>query len=897
MYSTPAGLKDYMQAMSDTALAKKTEAATPSAQSFDDLPFPTAMHAGYGILLRWLFRFFFARIRFPAQAADRIRDLAGKGAVVYVMRSRSFLSYLYFNWAYMIHSLPLARFVNGIWYELYQPLSWWLRWRKMRIPGVTGKPLELETRMNWITRLGGSSLIFLKKPRTLARADSRFEVDYILSLVRQQRRLERPIYLLPQLLLYHQRPASAEPTLVDAVFGNRDQPTLMRELISFLLHHRDAEARFGEPLDLKAFVAERADTADEVLARQVRYLLTRTIQKERVAVTGPDKRVPEKMGEMVLRDAAVKDAIAAEAAGTKKEPGAVEHRARAIIKRLFADLHYSHIAGADFFLNMAWRLTGIRMVYDKAELEQVREAARRGPLALCPMHRSHVDYLIVSQIFYQNNLIVPHIAAGDNLSFWPLGHLFRNMGAYFIRRTFKGDAVYQAIFNAYIKRLLREGWTQEFFIEGTRSRTGKMLPPKLGLLTTVVESYLAGASDDVFFIPISIMYEKVVEGESYMKELLGASKSREDIAGLIKTTGILTSRYGNIYVRFGGPVSLKDFMTLRGITVGDIRPDALRKAIEALGYDITHKIGAIATVAPSPVVSAVMLAAKEPLSTVELARRAKTLVDLVKTNAGVRLSPAMHDLGGAVRECVRRFQHDGMLLASMHAGETRFAVHPRARIQLDYYKNSLIHFVLPTAIAAATIRSFEGHAAPREQVFSRAMRLREILRYEFNYEVNVTFEDVFARQVDQVLSLGLVDLDGDTMRLKPDAEEFAAMLAALLDNFLESYYIAAEALALLRRKPLEKKEFVTKAQDLGRSMLDRAKIQLVESLSKVNIENALSLYVKMGIVIEEAAEPETEGKKKKKAQTLLRLADDPEINKTVQKIRSQLLTYLGRKTG
>jgi glycerol-3-phosphate O-acyltransferase len=393
------------------------------------------------------------------------------------------------------------------------------------------------------------------------------------------------------------------------------------------------------------------------------------------------------------------------------------------------------------------------------------------------------------------------------------------------------------------------------------------------------------------------MYEKVVEGESYMKELLGASKSKEDIAGLLKTTGVLTSRYGNIYVRFGQPASLKEFLARRGFSAAGATPDAVRTTIEALGYDITHKIGAIAVVAPSPVVSTVMLPAREPLSIVEIARRAREIVDLVKVRPGVKLSPAMHDLGGAVRECVSRFLRDGMLTATARAGETLYAASPRGRLQLDYYKNSLIHFLLPTAIAAATIRSFEGHAAPRDEVFKRAKRLRELLRYEFSYEVNVTFDDVFAREVQQVVALGFIEMDGDTVKLRPEAEQLTETLAALLENFLESYSIAAEALALLRRKPLDKKEFVAKAQDLGHSMLDRGKITLVESLSKMNIENALSLFIKLGIVIEEEQEPEGDGKKKKKPPALVRLADDPEINKQVQKIRNQLLMYLGRRPG
>ena len=186
----------------------------------------------------------------------------------------------------------------------------------------------------------------------------------------------------------------------------------------------------------------------------------------------------------------------------------------------------------------------------------MRQAANRGGLVLCPSHKSHIDYLILSKVLYDAGMTPPHIAAGANLSFFPLGPIFRSSGAFFLRRSFKGDKLYGAVFRAYVKRLMHDGFSQEFFIEGGRSRTGKVLAPKLGLLSMEVDAWLEGASQDVSFVPIAIDYEKLVEGKDYASELAGGEKKKENIWSLLEARKILRSRHGRIYVQFDRPIPL-----------------------------------------------------------------------------------------------------------------------------------------------------------------------------------------------------------------------------------------------------------------------------------------------------------------------------------------------------
>src|SRR5439155_11035019 len=216
-----------------------------------------------------------------------------------------------------------------------------------------------------------------------------------------------------------------------------------------------------------------------------------------------------------------------------------------------------------------------RKIFDGIEvdvegLEKVRAAARKGPLVIVPSHKSHIDYLVLSYVFLLNDLVPPLVAAGANLSFWPMGFLFRRGGAFFLRRTFRGDKLYAAVFRAYVRKMLRESFNIEFFIEGGRSRTGKLLAPKLGLLGMIVEAAL---DDDgqharkAQVVPISIGYEKVIEEKSYAKEAAGGEKKKEDVKGLLKATKVLGARYGRLNIQFDEPFSLGDTLREAGAMV------------------------------------------------------------------------------------------------------------------------------------------------------------------------------------------------------------------------------------------------------------------------------------------------------------------------------------------
>ena len=213
---------------------------------------------------------------------------------------------------------------------------------------------------------------------------------------------------------------------------------------------------------------------------------------------------------------------------------------------------------------------------DEEGIAEVRQAANRGGLILCPSHKSHMDYVILTLLFYEKGLLPPHVAAGINLAFWPFGAIARWCGGFFIRRSFKGDHLYSAVVRAYVKRLMRDGFPQEFFIEGGRSRTGKLAFPKTGLLAMEVDAWREGAGEDLFFVPVAIDYEKLPEGGSYARELGGGEKKKENVWSLLEARKILRTRHGRIYVQFDRPISLAELTGGRDqpLVVGDRQGDA-----------------------------------------------------------------------------------------------------------------------------------------------------------------------------------------------------------------------------------------------------------------------------------------------------------------------------------
>ena len=493
-------------------------------------PSRTAMLAGLGRLSVWLASFLFARVQFEERGVQVLRAAAERGPLVYVMRVESRLDYLYFNWAFVERNLPLARMSNGpitrYFWGVGERLASLLRWRP-RAPE--------EEQFEALVRDGAATFLFLERPRGGEAEQIEYSQKYLYRLVRAQRDMEVPVQVVGLTLLWERRPEPRGASLVGEFFGTARSPGLLRKIFGVVPTLWRSFFNLGEPLvrisaevDLPEFLSEYPNAGSADASELLRERLLDGIERERRLILGPTGKSPRQMGEDVVRAPEVEATMERLVREDGEDAGALRSKARRFYDEIAANQSLFVVKLFSVVLGIVWYWIYDGLEVDEEGLDRVKEEGREKSLILVPSHKSHVDYLIISYIFYHYGLMPPHIAAGVNLSFFPIGPLFRRAGAFFIRRSFKGEDLYPVVFEEYLVELMRERYPIEFFIEGTRSRTGKLVKPRYGMLEMIARAVATGRVEGVSVVPISVGYETIVESGTYTREVRGEEKKLTD---------------------------------------------------------------------------------------------------------------------------------------------------------------------------------------------------------------------------------------------------------------------------------------------------------------------------------------------------------------------------------
>ena len=268
-------------------------------------------------------------------------------------------------------------------------------------------------------------------------------------------------------------------------------------LLALFRNRTRAFVKLGEPIDLQQVIADFAGLDDATIARKVRGALHQHLAREIRVIIGPPLKAPQRLVAETLRDRTLRATLAEIARERGRADGSVEKEAEKDLREIAAEYSHQMIELFRWFLMWVFHRIYDGLEIDEAGLERIARTNAKMPIIVCPSHKSHIDYLVMSVVFYNHGLIPPHIAAGINLDFWPIGTIFRKSGAYFIRRSSRGDRVYGSVLRSYVKKLVKDGYSQEFFIEGSRSRTGKVLQPKFGILAMQAEAWIDGVQPDV----------------------------------------------------------------------------------------------------------------------------------------------------------------------------------------------------------------------------------------------------------------------------------------------------------------------------------------------------------------------------------------------------------------
>jgi glycerol-3-phosphate O-acyltransferase len=335
----------------------------------------------------------------------------------------------------------------------------------------------------------------------------------------------------------------------------------LRRLLGVIFNGRSTLVQFAEPVQLEQLRDETDNSSVQNLkgdARKLSRLLGVHFRRIRAAAVGPDLSHRRILMDAVTSSSAVQTAIKAHVLKERVSFEVAEAKAQAFFWEIAADYAHPVIRSLSFMLTWFWNqiYSGVKINH----FDSLQKVAPGREVVYVPCHRSHIDYLLLSYLLYSNGIVVPHIAAGVNLNLPVVGPILRRGGAFFMRRSFKASPLYAAVFSAYISELIAQGFPLEYFIEGGRSRSGRTMPARAGLLSMTVKSYLSNPQRPVVFQPVYIGYEKVIEGKSYLGELSGRVKKKESIWGLLKSFRVLKENFGAVAVNFGEPIELNDLL-------------------------------------------------------------------------------------------------------------------------------------------------------------------------------------------------------------------------------------------------------------------------------------------------------------------------------------------------
>lgn len=446
----------------------------------------------------------------------------------------------------------------------------------------------------------------------------------------------------------------------------------------------------GSPLTIQPGITEEIPSVQTVR----RHMLAAWNQESRVIIG--DKKVPlRKTIQLIQSEPVLLHLLRSMAAQGKDTLPTLQSRVSAYVREIAADYSYISPWVWEQVLGSFLRKNFSSLDFDHDGLDELRILLRKRDIViLTPTHRSHLDYIFISYAIYKQGLACPLVAAGQNLSFWPMGYIFRKTGAFFIRRTFRGLDIYPHVFRSYLWLILRRFQPVEFFIEGGRSRTGSLLPAKLGMLNMIIEAFNSGKLKDVKFVPLAVNYDRILEEDSYIRELKGLPKQKERFSSLLKNRHLLKRHFGNVCFAIGKPVSLAE-------TLAETTTQAEQK--DKLGMTIMNHLRLTMPVTSTALVAAVLMAADpdQSISASDIGMRARDLLQLITD---------VHPEATIARECsdtsrlehvfqsaVTRMLECENILSGTPEGDWK--LNANRRFQVDYLRNSIMGLLLAPALA------------------------------------------------------------------------------------------------------------------------------------------------------------------------------------------------------
>ncbi len=817
-------------------------------------------------------RLFFSGIKTDKEQINQIKALPDDAVIVYTTPYKSYFEFFYFFTRYQQEKLPFPQLgfdyrflsiqpVTRIFRAFFAHVDYLLRFRKRLNPYESG--YVKEALLN-----GQAAFLALVEEKGFYKRFVKAKTDPIRYLIELQKSIERPIFIIPQLMFFSKKPPHAIPTLMDILFGPEQKPGRIRKIVALFKKPDKIFVQTSQPLNLHQYLEkpENRDLPVKQLSVMLRRLLLDQTNRHRQTITGPVLKPVAELKESILTSKQLRSFMEHHAQKRDIPMYKVYKEADGYIDEIASDFNLGVVKFGEVMIRWFFNLMfeGISVNYDV--LNRVRTKAQKGPLVLIPCHKSHIDYLMLSYMLWTHNMPCPQIAAGKNLSFWPLGPFFRGGGAFFIRRTFRGAVLYSRVFKEYLYKLLEEGFNIEFFIEGGRSRTGKLLMPKLGLLSILIEAHKNGACEDLIFVPIYIGYDRILEESAYLQEIEGGKKEDENIWQLFKARRFLKKRYGKIYLKFQEPLSLKETLEERGKSIRDMNSKEQNTLVRELGFRILNGIDRASVVTPHALVASALLNMPKQyfsydefielvdIYMIYLMSQNATLADTLLYESVYAIEQALES--NISRKFVEKTAQSPTPIDAesdekeVLPSENRYRVIENKRANLEYYKNNSISFFVPAAYTALTILGKDAFQFSASDLHSGYKFLQDFFQNEFALDVDKTPEYYIRKTIkifiDEAIIIPHPTLP-DSYNLTSAGYRKLKVFAAFLKTFFESYWIVLNYFIRQPPKELSPKDRLKKVQSRGNRMYKRRLIERPEALSKIYFMNALDYFTNQGI--------------------------------------------------
>ena len=612
----------------------------------------------------------------------------------------------------------------------------------------------------------------------------------------------RDTYRPPEVL--QKRFLKRDPSRARVVAG---EPAKVSEL-----RQQWSDTTVGEnPRDLAHFVIRRASLA---------------IERVELRLLGPEYKSPQLVKPEMLASSRFRE-------GLEKIPGATLDKAGEMIDELGTG--WSRFS-VDLIPSMGRAIFSRgfdpNIDYDRAEIENMRHALETHPAVLLFSHRSYLDGAIVPVAMQENRLPPVHTFAGINLSFGFMGPLMRRSGVIFIRRKLD-DPLYKYVLRQFIGYIVEKRFNLSWSIEGTRSRTGKMLPPKLGLMSYVADAYLEGRSGDILLQPVSISFDQLHETAEYAAYARGGEKTPEGVSWLynfIKAQG--ERNYGKIYVRFPEAVSMREYLGEPGGPIGEDEA-AKRLAMQKMAIEVSWRILRATPVNATGLVAALLLTTRGTALTLDqLHHTLQDSLDYLErkqtpvTNSVLRLRTA-----DGVRSALDALSNRHPVTRVDGGREPVWRIAPEQEHEAAFYRNTIIDAFLETAIVELALAYAARADGDRLEAFwTQAMRLRDLLKFDFYFADSTAFREHLAEEMawhddwEAHVAAGGEEIDPLLRAKRPLISQ------AVLRPYFEAYEIVADVLGDAPAE-IDEKELTTKAMGVGNQYVAQNRVRTTEAVS------------------------------------------------------------------